>query len=91
MSSQQPPIRQTHRQGLSITEEFAHPLDRVDEAKFVVKTLGERFRRPGGTDRPAPGLAIVATTEAGDKRVRARRCPEPLTARSIMNRVRGAV
>jgi protein ImuB len=87
--SERPPLRRALPPELSITEEFEHPLARVDEAAFVAKTLGERFF--AGLARhglACTRLAIVAVTEAGEERVRVWRCAEPLTARATADRVR---
>ncbi|MEA5366849.1 DNA polymerase Y family protein [Amycolatopsis sp., V23-08] len=87
--SERPPLRRALPPELSITEEFEHPLERVDEAAFVAKTLGERFF--AGLARhglACTRLAIVAVTEAGEERVRVWRCAEPLTARATADRVR---
>ncbi|WP_326954248.1 DNA polymerase Y family protein [Amycolatopsis sp. NBC_01286] len=87
--SERPPLRRALPPELSITEEFEHPLERVDEAAFVAKTLGERFF--AGLARHGMActrLAIVAVTEAGEERVRVWRCAEPLTARATADRVR---
>jgi protein ImuB len=87
--SERPPLRRALPPELSITEEFEHPLERVDEAAFVAKTLGERFF--AGLARHGMActrLAIVAVTEAGEERVRVWRCAAPLTARATADRVR---
>lgn len=87
--SERLPLRRALPPELSITEEFEHPLERVDEAAFVAKTLGERFF--AGLARhglACTRLAIVAVTEAGEERVRVWRCAEPLTARATADRVR---
>ncbi|MFB9688262.1 hypothetical protein [Amycolatopsis plumensis] len=41
--TQRPPVRRALPPDLAITETFEHPLQRVGEAAFVAKTLGERF------------------------------------------------
>lgn len=87
--SERPPLRRALPPDLTVTEEFEHPLHRIDEAAFVAKTLGERFF--AGLARhglACTRLAIVAVTEAGEERVRVWRCAEPLTARSTADRVR---
>src|SRR4051794_21778696 len=87
--SERPPLRRAPPPGLSVTEEFERPLQRIDEAAFVAKTLGERFF--AGLARhglACTRLAIVAVTEAGEERVRVWRCAEPLTARATADRVR---
>ncbi|MEU0529115.1 DNA polymerase Y family protein [Amycolatopsis tolypomycina] len=87
--SQRPPLRRALPPELSILEEFEHPLERIDEAAFVAKTLGERFFSALARHSLAcTRLAIVATTEAGEERVRVWRCAEPLTARATADRVR---
>ncbi|MFJ7216559.1 DNA polymerase Y family protein [Amycolatopsis sp. NPDC098790] len=87
--AQRPPVRRALPPDLAITETFEHPLERVDEAAFVAKTLGERFF--AGLARhgfACTRLAITALTEAGEERVRVWRCAEPLTARATADRVR---
>jgi protein ImuB len=87
--SERPPLRRSLPPELSVTEEFETPLERVDEAAFAAKALGERFF--AGLARhglACTRLAIVAVTEAGEERVRVWRCAEPLTARAAADRVR---
>jgi protein ImuB len=87
--AQRPPVRRALPPDLAITETFEHPLERVDEAAFVAKTLGERFF--AGLARhglACTRLAITALTEAGEERVRVWRCAEPLTAHATADRVR---
>ncbi|MCR6485603.1 DNA polymerase Y family protein [Amycolatopsis sp. OK19-0408] len=87
--SQRPPLRRALSPDLTVTEEFDHPLSRIDEAAFVAKTLGERFFAGLANHGLAcTRLAIVAVTEAGEERVRVWRCAEPLTARATADRVR---
>jgi protein ImuB len=84
-----PPVRRALPPDLAVTETFEHPLERVDEAAFVAKTLGERFF--AGLARhglACTRLTITALTEAGEERVRVWRCSEPLTARATADRVR---
>ncbi|WP_198047693.1 DNA polymerase Y family protein [Kutzneria sp. 744] len=87
--SQRPPLRRRLPPELTVTEEFETPLERIDEAAFVAKTLGERFVT--GLARHGVActrLSIVAVTEAGQQRVRVWRSAEPLTARATADRVR---
>ncbi|MEV4149251.1 DNA polymerase Y family protein [Amycolatopsis sp. NPDC049691] len=87
--AERPPLRRALPPDLTVTEEFDHPLSRVDEAAFVAKTLGERFFAGLANHGLAcTRLAIVAVTEAGEERVRVWRCAEPLTARATADRVR---
>ncbi|MFJ7216098.1 DNA polymerase Y family protein [Amycolatopsis sp. NPDC098790] len=87
--AERPPLRRALPPDLAVTEEFDHPLSRVDEAAFVAKTLGERFFAGLANHGLAcTRLAIVAVTEAGEERVRVWRCAEPLTARATADRVR---
>ncbi|MFJ7212650.1 hypothetical protein [Amycolatopsis sp. NPDC098790] len=86
--AQRPPVRRALPPDLAITETFEHPLERVDEAAFVAKTLGERFF--AGLARhglACTRLAITALTEAREQRARVWRCAEPLTARATADRV----
>ncbi|MFC0430510.1 DNA polymerase Y family protein [Kutzneria buriramensis] len=87
--SQRPALRRRMPPELTVTEIFETPLERVDEAAFVAKTLGERFVT--GLARHGVActrLSIAAMTEAGEQRVRVWRCAEPLTARAAADRVR---
>jgi protein ImuB len=87
--SERPPLRRALPPELAVTENFDHPLVRIDEAAFVAKTLGERFFAGLANHGLAcTRLAIVAVTEAGEERVRVWRCAEPLTARATADRVR---
>ncbi|SEF37969.1 protein ImuB [Amycolatopsis pretoriensis] len=87
--AERPPLRRALPPDLTVTEEFDHPLSRVDEAAFIAKTLGERFFAGLANHGLAcTRLAIVAVTEAGEERVRVWRCAEPLTARATADRVR---
>ncbi|MFJ9780133.1 DNA polymerase Y family protein [Amycolatopsis sp. NPDC101161] len=87
--AERPPLRRALPPDLAVTEEFDHPLSRVDEAAFIAKTLGERFFAGLANHGLAcTRLAIVAVTEAGEERVRVWRCAEPLTARATADRVR---
>ncbi|WP_328442767.1 DNA polymerase Y family protein [Amycolatopsis sp. NBC_00438] len=87
--SQRPPLRRALPPELEVVEEFETPLERIDEAAFIAKTLGERFF--SGLARHGMActrLAIVAVTESGEERLRVWRCAEPLTARATADRVR---
>ena len=76
--AERPPLRRALPPDLAVTEEFDHPLSRVDEAAFIAKTLGERFFAGLANHGLAcTRLAIVAVTEAGEERVRVWRCAEP--------------
>ncbi len=87
--AERPPLRRALPPDLTVTEEFDHPLSRVDEAAFVAKTLGERFFSGLANHGLAcTRLAIIAVTEVGEERVRVWRCAEPLTARATADRVR---
>ncbi|WIV60721.1 DNA polymerase Y family protein [Amycolatopsis nalaikhensis] len=87
--SQRPPLRRAPPPELEVIQEFETPLERIDEAVFIAKTLGERFF--AGLARHGMActrLAIVAVTESGEERLRVWRCAEPLTARATADRVR---
>ncbi len=86
---ERPPHRRRPPPELSVPEEFDPPLDRVDAAAFMARTLAERFH----AGLAAHGLActrlgIYATTEHGQELSRVWRCAEPLTPQGIADRVR---
>jgi protein ImuB len=87
--SERPPHRRRPPPELSVPKEFDPPLDRVDAAAFMARTLAERFH----AGLAAAGLActrlgIHATTENGEELSRVWRCAEPLTPQGIADRVR---
>lgn len=87
--SERPPHRRRPPPELTVTEEFDPPLDRVDAAAFMARTLAGRFH----TGLAAHGLActrvgIHAGTEHGEKLGRVWRCAQPLTPQGIAARVR---
>ncbi|TVS99776.1 DNA polymerase Y family protein [Amycolatopsis bartoniae] len=87
--SERPPHRRRLPPELAVPKEFDPPLDRVDAAAFMAKTLAERFH----AGLAAHGLActrlgISATTEHGEELNRVWRCAEPLTPQGIADRVR---
>ncbi|WP_410676905.1 hypothetical protein [Amycolatopsis sp. cmx-4-68] len=87
--SHRPPLRRALPPELAVTERFEYPLQRLDEAAFIAKALGERFFTGLALHSLAcTRLAIHALTEAGEERVRVWRCAEPLTASATADRVR---
>jgi protein ImuB len=86
--SQRPPLRRTLPPELEVVEEFETPLERIDEAAFIAKTLDRFFSGLARHGMACTRLAIVAVTESGEERVRVWRCAEPLTARATADRVR---
>jgi len=86
---ERPPAPRRPPPELSVTEELDPPVDRVDAAAFVARTLADRLH--GGL--AAHGLActrlgIRASTEHGEELARVWRCAEPLTPAGIADRVR---
>ncbi|HEV2779916.1 MAG TPA: DNA polymerase Y family protein, partial [Actinophytocola sp.] len=86
---ERPPARRRPPPELSVIEELDPPVDRVDAAAFVARTLAERLH----SGLAAHGLActrlgIQATTERGEELGRVWRCAEPLTPSGIADRVR---
>ncbi|HYQ67471.1 DNA polymerase Y family protein [Actinophytocola sp.] len=84
-----PPARRRPPPELTVTEEPDPPIERVDAAAFVARTLAERFH----AGLAAHGLActrlgINATTANGEERTRVWRAAEPLTPTGIADRVR---
>jgi protein ImuB len=74
---------------LAVTEALDPPVERVDAAAFVARTLAETLH----AGLAAHGLActrlgINATTANGEERERMWRCAEPLTPNGIADRVR---
>jgi protein ImuB len=86
---ERPPARRRPPDDLSVTEVLDPPVDRVDSAAFVARTLAERLH----AGLAAHGLActrlgINAGTERGEELTRVWRCAEPLTPSGIADRVR---
>lgn len=86
---ERPPSRRRPPVDLSVTHNPDPPIDRVDAAAFVARTLGERLH----SGLAAHGLActrlcIHASTANGETRSRVWRCADPLTASGIADRVR---
>jgi protein ImuB len=86
---ERPPARRRPPPELDVTEILDPPVDRVDAAAFVARTLAERLH----AGLAAHGLActrlgILASTERGEELARVWRCAEPLTPPGIADRVR---
>ncbi|MCR3719725.1 DNA polymerase Y family protein [Prauserella salsuginis] len=86
---ERPPGRRRPAPDLAVTETCDPPLERVDAAAFLARTLASRFH----AGLAARGLActrlgIHATTEHGEELGRSWRCGEPLTPDGIADRVR---
>jgi protein ImuB len=84
-----PPARRRPPPELNVTEQLDPPVERVDAAAFVARTLAERLH----AGLAAHGLActrlgINATTANGEERTRVWRAAEPLTPTGIADRVR---
>jgi protein ImuB len=87
--SERPPHRRRPPPELTVTREFEPPLDRVDAAAFMAKTLADRFHAGlAGHGLACTRLGIYATTERGEELSRVWRCAEPLTPQGIADRVR---
>ncbi|HVV14192.1 MAG TPA: DNA polymerase Y family protein [Amycolatopsis sp.] len=87
--SERPPHRRRPPPELTVSKEFDPPLERVDAAAFMARTLAGRFH----AGLAAHGLActrlgIHAVTEQGEELSRVWRCAEPLTPQGIADRVR---
>ena len=87
--SERPPHRRRPPPELVATREIDPPLERVDAAAFLAKTLADGFH----AGLAAHGLActrlgIYAVTENGEELSRVWRCAEPLTPQGIADRVR---
>jgi protein ImuB len=86
---ERPPSRRKPPPELAVTEALDPPVERVDAAAFVARTLAEALH----AGLAAHGLActrlgINATTANGEERERVWRCAEPLTPNGIADRVR---
>jgi protein ImuB len=86
---ERPPAPRRPPPELSVTEILDPPVDRVDAAAFVARTLAEQLH----AGLAAHGLActrlgIHASTERGEELARVWRCAEPLTPSGIADRVR---
>jgi len=86
---ERPPSRRRPPPELSVTENLDPPIDRVDAAAFLGRSLAERLH----AGLAAHGLActrlgIHAATERGEELDRVWRCAEPLTPGGIADRVR---
>lgn len=86
---ERPPARRRPPPELAVTEELDPPVDRVDAAAFVGRTLAERLHAGlAGQGLACTRLGIHARTEHGEELVRVWRCAEPLTPSGIADRVR---
>jgi protein ImuB len=86
---ERPPSRRRPPPDLSVTAELDPPVDRVDAAAFVAKSLADRQHQ----GLAAHGLActrlgIYARSERAEEFRRIWRCAEPLSANGIADRVR---
>ncbi|MET0134467.1 MAG: DNA polymerase Y family protein [Kibdelosporangium sp.] len=86
---ERPPSRRRPPPDLSVTEELDPPVDRVDAAAFVAKSLASRLHE----GLAAHGLActrlgIYARSEHDEELGRVWRAAEPLTPNGIADRVR---
>lgn len=87
--SERPPHRRRPPPELAVTKEFDPPLERIDAAAFVARTLAESFHAGLAAHGLAcTRLAIHAVTEHGQQLCRVWRCAEPLTPQGIADRVR---
>ncbi|WP_016701341.1 DNA polymerase Y family protein [Actinoalloteichus spitiensis] len=86
---ERPPSPRRPPADLAIEEELDPPVDRVDTAAFVARTLAERLH-VGLTAHglACTRLAITAVTENGEELTRTWRCAEPLTVAGTADRVR---
>ena len=86
---ERPPARRRPPPDLTVTEALDPPVERVDAAAFVARTLAERFHAGLATHGLAcTRLGINATTANGEERTRVWRAAEPLTPGGIADRVR---
>jgi protein ImuB len=86
---ERPPSRRKPPPDLIVTEQLDPPVDRVDAAAFVAKTLAEQLHAGlAGHGLACTRLGIHASTENGEELTRVWRCAEPLTPSGIADRVR---
>ncbi|WP_092531301.1 Y-family DNA polymerase [Amycolatopsis arida] len=84
-----PPHRRAPPPELAVTESFDPPLERIDAAAFVARSLASRFHTGLATRGLAcTRLGIHAVTERGEELDRVWRCADPLTPQGIADRVR---
>lgn len=87
--SERPLARRRPPQELAVVETFDPPLERVDAAAFVARTLAERLHSAlTAHDLACTRLGIYACTESGEELSRVWRCAEPVNAQGIADRVR---
>ncbi|MPY77016.1 MAG: DNA polymerase Y family protein [Actinophytocola sp.] len=87
--SERPIDRRRPTEELAVVEAFDPPLDRVDAAAFVAKTLAKRLHAElGARDLACTRLSIYAVTETGEELARTWRCAEPVSEGGIADRVR---
>jgi protein ImuB len=87
--TQRPPSRRRPPPELTVTEVLDPPVERVDAAAFVARTLADRlYSGLAAHGLACTRLAILASTEHGEELRRVWRCAEPLTASGIADRVR---
>lgn len=86
---ERPPGRRRPAPDLAVTETCDPPLERVDAAAFLARTLANRFHEGlAARGLACTRLGIHATTEHGEELGRSWRCAEPLTPDGIADRVR---
>lgn len=86
---ERPPDRRVPSADLVVTEELDPPVDRVDAAAFVAKTLAQRLHeRLSELGWACTRLGISARTENDEELHRVWRCAEPLTPAGTADRVR---
>ncbi|GAB3437067.1 DNA polymerase Y family protein [Actinophytocola sediminis] len=86
---ERPPARRRPPPDLTVTEALDPPVDRVDAAAFVARSLADRLHTAlAATGLACTRLGIHAATAAGEERERVWRCAEPLTPAGIADRVR---
>ncbi|RLK60906.1 protein ImuB [Actinokineospora cianjurensis] len=86
---QRPPSRRRPPVDLSVTLSPDPPIDRVDAAAFIARTLGEKLHNLLSSHGLAcTRLAIHASTANGEDLTRLWRCADPLTPSGISDRVR---
>lgn len=86
---ERPPDRRQPPEDLEVTEHLDPPVDRIDMAAFVAKSLAEQLHtRLGELGLACTQLGISARTEHGEQLHRVWRCAQPLTPAGTADRVR---
>lgn len=88
-AEERPPDRRRPPPELAVDQVLDPPVERIDAAAFVARTMAERLHAGLATHGLAcTRLSIHAATAHGEERERVWRCAEPLSPSGIADRVR---